>query len=305
MTLRPSFKMVPPMAVTDAILQSSTIAEDDHPVWDAATTYASGARVILDHKIYLSNADSNLGNDPRNDTAQTWWTPQKATNRWKPFDTYLADQASQAESAEWVFAFGEVIDSLTLLNMAAATVQIAVTDPTAGEVYNQTYELDDNRGISDIYDYFFGPFQRAESLAVTDLPLYSDASITVTLADPGGTVALGQALFGQMEILGTAQEDLIFGYESFSRKEPDAFGRVAVVPRDSLDTLNVEFITPRENDTYVKSRLKARGDLPTVYMVDTQSGAGWHVVYGYVQSVTPSAQLGQVTKFATEIQGLV
>lgn len=305
MSLRPSFKMIPPVLVTDAILQSSTIDEDDHPAWDVGTTYASGARVIADHKIYLSNADGNLGNDPRTDTAQTHWTPQKATNRWKPFDTYLADQASQAESAEWVFEFGEVIDSLALFNLNAATVQVVVTDPVSGVVYDQQFEMDDNRGIVDLYDYFFAPFVRSDSLSIVELPPYGSAEISLTLSDPGGEVRLGQAVFGQAEVLGTAQEDLLFPYESFTRKEPDGFGRVSVVPRDSLDVLNVEFVTPREVDTYTKGRLKARGDTPTVYLVDTQSGPGWHMVYGYVQSVTPSAQLGPLTKFSTEIQGLV
>ena len=74
--------IVNPLTITDAMLTSSTVTEDDYSAWSGSTTYALGARVIVlsTHKIYQSLQASNLNKDP---TAQPlWWIEVSPTNKW-------------------------------------------------------------------------------------------------------------------------------------------------------------------------------------------------------------------------------
>ena len=57
-------KVIKSISMTDAMLVATSVPETDHPVYSAATTYANGARVILNHKIYESVQDGNIGKDP-------------------------------------------------------------------------------------------------------------------------------------------------------------------------------------------------------------------------------------------------
>ena len=50
--------------ITPDMLTATSIAEADHPVWDIATAYTKGDRVMLDHVVY--EAVSTTGNTGKN-----------------------------------------------------------------------------------------------------------------------------------------------------------------------------------------------------------------------------------------------
>lgn len=60
------FFVIEPTLTTDANFVSSTVPENDHPVWSAATAYTAGQRVIVTtghHKIYEARIN-NTGKFP-------------------------------------------------------------------------------------------------------------------------------------------------------------------------------------------------------------------------------------------------
>ena len=59
-------RLIRPFGIGFADLTTS-IPEDDAPVWDVAASYSIGDQVIRDHRVYVSTIDSNLGNDPTNE----------------------------------------------------------------------------------------------------------------------------------------------------------------------------------------------------------------------------------------------
>jgi hypothetical protein len=78
-------KVLEPILVSDAVLLSSTVPENDQPVWSADATYAIGTKVILSstHRIYEA-VKASTGVNPAADS--TTWLDVGPTNRWAMFD---------------------------------------------------------------------------------------------------------------------------------------------------------------------------------------------------------------------------
>ena len=90
-------KVIKPIVITDAILSSSDIVENDATEWTSGGSFALGATCMVTttangagaatHKIYESLTSSNSGNDPTDQVNNAdKWLEISATNRWKMFD---------------------------------------------------------------------------------------------------------------------------------------------------------------------------------------------------------------------------
>ena len=91
--------VIEPVTVTDAILTSSDIVEDDYAKYVAGTTYGDGNTIMVTdtgiHKIYESLLANNLNHYPPDNLtgATPWWLEISATNKWKAFDGKVGSQA--------------------------------------------------------------------------------------------------------------------------------------------------------------------------------------------------------------------
>lgn len=229
-------KLIRPIAVTTANLDSTSVAET-LAAWDVATPYAADALVYraVDgiHRGYKSAQASNTGHVPEADDG-TWWLDQGATLPWKMFDRSIQSQTTAADSLTVAIQLGadEIADTVRLSNLSAASAQVTVTDATDGVVYDRTFDLVSDSGISDWWAYFAEPIVRRTGLTVADLPgLYAGALVTIALSAPGETVACGLALLGQGRDLGGTQWGPQLGFRDFSVKADDGFGGQTVVER--------------------------------------------------------------------------
>ncbi|WP_194720826.1 hypothetical protein [Noviherbaspirillum malthae] len=229
------FTIVPPIAVTDAVLTSSNVPENDFPVYSAASTYALDACVIstTTHRIYRSLQAANTGKPlpvaPA--TATDWWQDIGATNRWKMFDKSVQSQTVQANSVSASLTITGRASAVVLLNVSAASAHITMTSPTSGVVYDKTFSLLSDGGISDFYSWHFDERIRNAELVVLDLPPYSGCTITVELSDPGQTVKCGACIVGQAKEIGGTQFGARIGMIDYSVKTVDAFGNMTVTER--------------------------------------------------------------------------
>lgn len=296
-----SARMILPYDITDASMTSS-IAEDDHPVWAAGTAYAVGAKVIRNHVIYEA-VQASTGIDPATDNGAKW-SKGLATNRWKPFDTYLQDQASASESATWTITPSGVATGVALFGVEAATVRVKMTDATAGVVYDNTIDLIDSTAIATYTDWFFKPVERQNQAVLTNLPPYP-APVEVTIATPGGTAKVGQIVIGYAEDLGIALNGLGVGINDYSRKQSDDFGRVSPVERGFASKLTpiIGISTARLN--YIVSRFAARRAKPTVYSFDSKYRPNDYAAYGFYERFDVLAQYANITELNLTINGLV
>ena len=110
--------IVRPLAVTDTILDSTDVPENDYAEWSVGTTYALGDRVILaaTHRIYESLQASNTGNSPTA-LASAFWIDAGPTNRWAVFDTSVSTQTVQASNITYTLIPNEAINSIGILNI--------------------------------------------------------------------------------------------------------------------------------------------------------------------------------------------
>lgn len=118
-------KLIRPIEITDAMLSSSTVAENDHPAWNAGTAYVTGNRVILasTHRRYEALAAST-GVNPASDP--TKWLDLGPTNRWAMFDARVGTASTRTASLQAVLAPGAV-DAVALIDTDAEGATVTLT----------------------------------------------------------------------------------------------------------------------------------------------------------------------------------
>jgi hypothetical protein len=299
-------KLIKPVTVTDSILVSSSVPENDYAEWSSGTTYAVGNRVIVVsvHKVYESLINSNIGNDPTTDNG-TKWLEIGATNRWKAFDKKIGDPVVQTTSAEYVLNDpNSSITAVALFGLQGISANVTVTDNIDGEVYNETIGLLDNKNIIDWYTYFFEEQTQLQEALFLNIPPYvgSDVQITVTNTT-GQDVKIGQIVSGFFSEIGLTTYGTSVSIEDFSRKETDAFGNFIVVERAFAQLVDYNVSYPTQNTRKIQSTLAQYRATPIVYIGSEDTSYGT-VVYGFYRRFdltleTPSYSLG-----AIEVEGL-
>jgi hypothetical protein len=113
-------RIIEPIAINDTILTDSNVPEDDHPEWDASTSYLAGDKVIVisTHRIYEA-LQATTGDDPATDDG-TNWLDIGATNRYRAFDGSIEGQTVQASSIQYEFTLTGNFGGLALLNIIGA-----------------------------------------------------------------------------------------------------------------------------------------------------------------------------------------
>lgn len=186
-------KIIRPITLTDAMLTSSNVAEDDYSEWAVGTSYTEGESCIVTttgvHKIYEALENVTGGVSPEADVLTTTpkWLEVSATNRWKAFDTKVGTQTIRTISADSSFLItesgdalttesgdaitdgtesttsitysitpGQLFDSIAFLNFTADSIRVVLTDPGEGVVYDTTRDLmtTEITGTSAVIDWY-------------------------------------------------------------------------------------------------------------------------------------------------------
>lgn len=299
-------RLIRPITVTDSILDSSNVPENDFAEWAVGTTYADGDKVIVlsTHRIYESLVNSNLGNDPTTDDG-TNWLDIGATNRWRAFDNTLTDQVTNTTSITYSFDPQSLTNAIAFFNVDATQIQVTVTDPVEGVVYNNTVSLTDNGAVEDWYGYFFEPILRKSELVLFDLPNYVSATVDVNISTgTGDTAKVGQIVFGSQKTLGLTTYGTTISIQDYSTKDTDAFGNVVITERRfaQLVDYDVKLATSTVRD--VQKTLATYRATPIVYS-GTEDGTYGDLVYGYYRSFGINISTPSFSDATIEVEGLV
>ena len=239
MTSPYAISIVEPVTISNGMVTSSNIPENDYSAWvggSPATTYALGDRVILTstHKIYESLQNSNTNHNPETETA--WWIEVSPTNKWKAFDTSSTTQTLASGISPPVitydFELGQAVNCVAFLNVTGCnTIEVIMDDPVYGIVYDETISLARIPLSSDWWAWFFGQKREKNQYVALDLPSYPNATITVTL-DGTPTLGVGIIMFGQQQSFSLGmQYGARLGIQDYSRKETNDFGDTVFVVR--------------------------------------------------------------------------
>lgn len=241
--------IVRPIAIGDGDLVSD--AADATAAWNSGTTYSLAQTVQVGRRRYESLQGSNTNHSPA--SSPTWWLDIGPVNKWAMFDDKTATQTTWSLSGEVEISGSGVIDTIGLLNVDAAMINITMLDGV-DEVFNEDFPMVSDEGIDDYYEYFFEPITRETELVVEDLPNILDPTVVITATDTDA-VAIGHCVLGLSRDLGDTQTGAEFGITSYSQIEEDAFGELTIVPRGYRDTGRFTVWVPQARVKAVKNLL--------------------------------------------------
>ena len=221
-------------------------------------------------------------------TNTTYWLSAGNTNKWKAFDQSITSQSSNTNTIQNIFKTTGRIDSVALLNISGASVNIKQIDATDGLVYNKTYSLISTSGVTDWYAYFFEPIVRTVDFVVTDLLPYANSTIVVTITDTGNTVLLGGLVLGLSKDISYLNDSNVpvgielgmkLGIQDYSVKTQDTFGNYTILQRAFRKNATMTiFIDASDVDT-VSNILAGYRATPTVYVGSASYGSS--IIYGF------------------------
>lgn len=235
-------KLINPISVTSAKVNTYNVTQNEQ-VWASGTSYALGARVVLDawgDTVYESIIASNVGNAPA--TNPTKWLPIGASNKTAMFDAKNGTQTSNLNTISVTIQTTEPINAIGLVNLDASSVRVQMVE-TAGNniIYDKTITLK-TLPVNDWYSFYFGEFIYKDNAVFADLPPYRNSKITVTVtsASEGGLAKVGTLALGKLETIGQSKWGVNLGFADYSRKETDDFGNYTIIERSYANTMEVD-----------------------------------------------------------------
>lgn len=270
--------------------------------WSSGTTYAAGDRVIIaaTHREYESLQAGNLNNAPA--ASPAWWLDRGATNRWRMFDESPTSQTLNKSSIEAQFALSERADSVALLNVSALTARVKMTVPGDGVVFDETYPLVSDSGITDWWSYFFEPVVRLADLLVTGLPPYASSTVDVTLAAASEDVKAGVCIVGLSREIGETQYGATVGIQDYSIKQKDDFGNYTVLERAYANRASFTIWLDARITAEVKNLLAQYRATPILYVGEEQETST--IVYGFYKDFNVEIANPGFSICSLEVEGL-
>lgn len=274
--------------------------------YNAGTTYALDDVVIdnTTHKEYQSLQASNTGN-ALTDTA--WWIERGATNAWRVFDEKVGSQTQRTGSIYYKLEPG-LLEGVAFFNVNASTIQVIVTDPTDGEVYNNTLELISTDNVFDGYTYCFNPIINNTSAETTDLPPYGTATVEIIIsgATDTSTVSCGEIVVGRvLTFMESVERGADFEIKDFSTKTQDIFGNFSVTERAFSNKTSFDLMLDNSLVQYLKNTLEQYRATPLVCIpTEGNNLAGVLLVYGYYKDARVTLQYHSRSVLTIRWEGL-
>ncbi len=210
------------------------------------------------------------------------WLDIGTNNRWRMFDKSATSQTTNPDSIVISTSVAGRIGAVALVNIEASSVQVQVSHPSSGVIYDSTQILSLTNGIKTWYAWFFGQRSRSTFAVFDDLPPYAGATLTITISDPGNTVACGACVIGQVSELGDTLLGMELGIVDYSVKSVDDWGNATVVQRAAANVSRMTLLVDNNKADSVHATLKAFRATPAVYVGSKLFGAS--VIYGFFKS---------------------
>jgi hypothetical protein len=327
-----SLQLLQPIAITEAVLTSSSVAEDDAIEWTAAGGYALGQRVIRrsTHRVWESLLERNVGHDPATTTGA--WLDVGPTNRWAMFDQALGSVTTDEAPIVVTLKSGDAASGLAILDCNASTVRVQAPGydrtvaPTGGSGAALFLDLSLAAGAS--VTVTLTPFGKAATRVVWDDGFAWDDSVTwqdtvagTATAEPpswadaeavsdttewqdsrggDGTVFVGTMLLGILRPLGITEGSATSGITDYSRRETDEFGETMIVPRAWAKRMAGKALIRTDAVDQVVGRIAAVRAVPSLWLGD--AGVDSLIVYGFFKDF--SVEVGEtLSKLTLSIEG--
>ena len=273
-------RTIVPVTVTEALLVSTNVPEDDGPEWDAGTTYNIGDRVILGalHKVYESAVASNSGADPSTTPAN--WLEVGATNGRRAFDRRLSAPTAKAGDIQFVVQPDTLVRAVGVVGAKAASATVRVKNTSGDTLVERTQTLADYSEMIDALTMVLTPPDTREFAIFEDIICQPGNQIEIVIGDGSGQAEVSEVVLGDVVQIGDALFDTETGVEDFSDFNEDQFGNVDIVERGYRDIIDFPVSVKTADAGRIKKRLTAiRAKFAIFYFTATGNDYGT-TVYG-------------------------
>jgi len=298
-------------------LDSSNVADEGLDTWDIATTYAVDDQVAWSFRKWTAKTATS-GFEPSIDTADgvTNWTFDGWLNKYSMFNGILGEDNVTTNPTIDVSMSASSVDALALLGVQCTNVTITITDPSEGEVYSYTDNINPELPDANFYSWYY-EYQTAEFTGVvkTDLVLtdligsqYPNATLRIVLdLEDGGLsytddVILEYLAFGPTYSLGTANFGTSHGFTDYSTIEENTYGEITTVKRKRNKKATYQIIEKTDRLGDIQRFLSANTTNPMVFIGNgAYSGT---ITYAIASDFEPSLQNANTTSYSIKTKGL-
>ena len=297
-------KLIKPVPINLSVLTSRNVPENDYAEWAYCTEYAVGTRVIRTsfHRVYECIKIDNALQSPSL-VDSIYWLEISKTNRWKMFDAGWGSQTAIATPLTFNLSPVVIINSLALLNVAATSITVTVTNILSATIYNKTFAMTVMAGVSDWYMYFYQDFIFKSDLVITDIPSVSNALITVSIINTGSTSKCGNCVIGTYYDIGNTQYGASAGIVDYSGKTTDSFGNTTVVKRTYAKRMNTNLMINNDIVDDVFNLLATYRSTPLVWL-GAESLYTSLIVYGFYKDFDINIAYPDYSSCSLTIEGL-
>lgn len=276
-----SLTIIKPVAITPALLASTTAGEPDAE-WASGTTYAADARCTLasTRRTYQSLQASNTNHPP--DSSAAWWVDVGASNQWAMFDGALGSVTESPDGITVVLRPGAV-SALAVMQVQAESVRVRMLDAPGGAVVYDRTEPMNRAYVSDWYEWTIAPFEYRPEAIFQGFPMYAACELEVTIAaDTLNPAQCGELAVGAAYSLGTPQMGAKLGIVDYSRKTEDEWGNTTLVQRAFAKTLDLPLVLDAAQLAKAYGVLASLRATPCVFVPSSMARYAAMVVYGWV-----------------------
>lgn len=271
-----------------------------------ANGHPSGSIVIqsFNHSKYIS-ATLNQDEPYRGALKDApTWTLYGPSNRYGMFDIEIASPTISASPLVVEFESGTVLNGIAGFGIYGAnTINITMTDPVAGVVYDRDVEMQDFSNITNLYNWHFEPLSFINEFVLIDLPPYVHAVTKVTITG-AGDIEVGALVPGKQIDLGIAEYGTSVQLLDFSRRERNTFGQFEIQKRNTAKLVNFDIKVPENQAGYLFRQFQLLSQVPAVF-TGTEKLEDPTLVYGYYEGFTENFSTPIFTDITLTIQGVI
>lgn len=299
----PGLQVVKTLEINSSNVTSTSLTEDDYPVYSNATAYTEGDRVIYLSKVYEAvSTEGNTGKMPTGEPA--YWQEVGPTNKWKAFDLSSTTRTRFDTSAYYEIYPGQGISNVVFLSLDAVTqLRVRLTDPDWGVVYDHTEQINSIPTSADWYTWTFEVRVARTECVLADLPAYPSATLRIDM-DGSSDAGVGVIAIGQQREIGTAvQYGARLGIQDFSRKERSDYGETYLVQRAYAKEMSLTVEVPNADLDNTYSLLAGLRATPCLWNASDRWRAT--TLWGFYRSFEITISYFDTSELSLELEGLV